>query len=50
MPIFEEKMKIQNILENEKKANLYIRFNISFPQFIDPESKDEIIRLLDLEN
>ena len=50
MPIFEEGLKIQNILENEKRANLYIRFNITFPQFIDPESKDEITRLLDLES
>ncbi len=50
MPIFEEKMKIQNILENEKRANLFIRFNINFPQFIDPESKNEITRLLDLKS
>jgi len=50
MPIYEESLKIQNILESEKRANLYIRFNISFPQFIDPESKDEITRLLDLDN
>ena len=50
MPIFFDNNKLQNILNKEKKGDLYIKFNIIFPKFIDPQGKEEIIRLLDIEN
>lgn len=47
MPIFNKDEVIQHLLFKEKKGDLYIKFEISFPKFIDPEKKEEISRLLD---
>lgn len=45
MPIYFKDKSIKNLTSNEK-GNLYIKFDISFPEFIDPIKKEEIIRLL----
>jgi DnaJ-class molecular chaperone len=34
MPIFNKEDPLQNILFKEKKGDLYIKFDISFPKFI----------------
>ncbi len=47
MPIYNKEDPIQNLLFKEKKGDLYIKFEITFPKFIDPEKKEEITRLLD---
>ncbi len=47
MPIYNKDDLIQNLLFKEKRGDLYIKFDISFPKFIDPEKKEEITRLLD---
>jgi DnaJ-class molecular chaperone len=47
MPIFNKEDPVQNILFKEKRGDLYIKFDIVFPKFIEPEKKEEIIRLLD---
>ena len=47
MPIFNKDNPLQNILFKEKKGDLFIKFDIIFPKFIDPEKKEEIIRLLE---
>ncbi len=49
MPIYNKDDKIQNLLFKEKKGVLYIKFDILFPSFIDPQKKEEITRLLDEE-
>lgn len=46
MPIHNKNDPLQNLLFKEKKGDLYIKFEISFPKFIDPEKKEEIVRLL----
>jgi DnaJ family protein B protein 4 len=47
MPIFDKANPLNNVLFKEKKGDLYIKFEIYFPKFIDPEKKEEIIRLLE---
>jgi DnaJ-class molecular chaperone len=47
MPIFDKANPLNNVLFKEKKGDLYIKFDIYFPKFIDPEKKEEIIRLLE---
>lgn len=47
MPIYNKEELIQNLLFKEKKGDLYIKFEIIFPKFIDPVKKEEITRLLD---
>ena len=47
MPIYDKSDPLHNLLFKEKKGDLYIKFDISFPKFIDPEKKEEITRLLD---
>jgi len=48
MPIYDD--NVLNGLEREKSGDLYIQFNIIFPKYIKPEIKDEIIKVLDLNN
>ncbi len=47
MPIYSKEDTIQNLLYKEKRGDLYIKFDIVFPKFIDPEKKEDITRLLD---
>jgi DnaJ-class molecular chaperone len=47
MPIFDKANPLNNVLFKEKKGDLFIKFDIHFPKFIDPEKKEEIIRLLE---
>lgn len=47
MPIFNKEDPIQSLLSKEKKGDLFIKFEINFPKFIDPVKKEEIIRLLE---
>jgi len=44
MPIYNANKKI---LEEIQKGHLLIHFDIIFPRFIEPENKEEIIKLLD---
>ena len=44
MPIFENEMNVRDL--NVKKGDLFIKFNIVFPEVIDPEKKERIIKLL----
>ena len=46
MPVFDE--KLLNGIERERKGDLFIQFNIIFPKYINPDIKDEIIKVLDL--
>jgi hypothetical protein len=46
MPIYSKEDPIHNLLFKEKKGDLYIKFEICFPKFIDPVKKEEITRLL----
>jgi DnaJ-class molecular chaperone len=47
MPIFDKANPLNNVLFKEKKGDIFIKFDIYFPKFIDPEKKEEIIRLLE---
>lgn len=47
MPIHNKTDLVQNILYKEKRGDLFIKFDISFPKFLDPEKKEEITRLLE---
>jgi DnaJ-class molecular chaperone len=47
MPIYNKENPLENLLFKEKKGDLYIKFEIVFPKFIDPEKKEEITRLLE---
>lgn len=48
MPILSECSSINNI--NKRKGDLYIKFNIIFPEHIDPEKKQEITELLEAQS
>ena len=45
MPIFLKEISVRDL--NTKKGDLYIKFHIIFPEYIDPAKKQEITRLLD---
>jgi len=47
MTIYDKEDPIKSLLFREKKGDLYLKFNIIFPKFIDPEKKEEIINLLE---
>ena len=47
MPIYQKELSVRDL--NIKKGNLYIKFDIKFPEYIHPEKKEEIIKLLDEE-
>ena len=47
MPIFKDEMDVRDL--NIKKGDLYIKFHIIFPEYIDPVRKMEISKLLDNE-
>jgi DnaJ family protein B protein 13 len=48
MPIFEKELSVRDL--NIKKGDLYIKFDIKFPEYIDPLKKMEITSLLENEN
>ena len=45
MPVFQKEMSVRDL--NAKKGDLYIKFHIIFPEYIDPVKKQEITKLLD---
>lgn len=47
MPIYDENLTAKNV--NVKKGDLYIKFNIIFPEFIDQAKKKRITQLLEPE-
>ena len=47
MPIFENETNVRDL--NAKKGDLYIKFDIKFPEYIDPVKKIEITNLLERE-
>jgi DnaJ-class molecular chaperone len=47
MPIFDKEKPLDNLLFKERKGDMYIKFDIKFPSFIDPIKKEEITRLLE---
>ena len=48
MPIFQKELSVRDL--NIKKGDLYIKFDIKFPEYIDPVKKMEITSLLESEN
>jgi len=47
MPVFDREKPLENLLFKERKGDMYIKFDIKFPSFIDPIKKEEITRLLE---
>ncbi|MCQ2818518.1 MAG: DnaJ domain-containing protein [archaeon] len=47
MPIYSKEIDVNDL--SVKKGDLYIKFNIIFPEFIDPDKKEKIIKLLETE-
>ena len=47
MPIFQNEMNVRDL--NIRKGDLYIKFDIKFPEYIDPAKKIEITSLLERE-
>ena len=47
MPIFQNEMNVRDL--NIRKGDLYIKFDIKFPEYIDPTKKIEITSLLERE-
>ena len=47
MPIFQSDINTRDL--NDKKGDLYIKFDIQFPEYIDPNKKMEITNLLESE-
>ena len=45
MPVFQKEISIRDL--TTKKGDLYIKFHIIFPEYIDPVKKQEITKLLD---
>jgi hypothetical protein len=44
MPIFRKEISINDM--KVKKGDLFIKFNILFPEIISPERKEKIIKLV----
>ena len=45
MPIYQKDISVRDL--SEKRGDLYIKFHIIFPEYIEPSKKQEIIKLLD---
>ena len=45
MPIFQKEISVKDLIT--KKGDLYIKFHIIFPEYINPTKKKEITKLLD---
>ena len=50
MPIYNNNEPLQNLLFEEKKGNLLIKFDIIFPKFLQADKKIEIIRIIHNDN
>lgn len=50
MPVCEMDNKVESVVFEKKKGNLYLRFNIVFPVYINAKRKERIIDLLEGEN
>ena len=48
MPIYQKDLNVRDL--NVKKGDLYIKFDIKFPEYIDPAKKMEITNLLENED
>ena len=48
MPIFKKEIDVRDLTTS--KGNLYIKFDIKFPEYIEPEKKMEITNLLENQN
>lgn len=48
MPIYAKDIDVNDL--TTKKGDLYIKFNIVFPDFIEPEKKAKIVKLLETED
>ena len=48
MPIYQKEISVRDL--NDKKGDLYIKFDIKFPEYIDPVKKMEITTLLENED
>ena len=46
MPFCDMDNYVDNYVWDGKKGDLFIKFDIEFPEYIEPEKKDEIISLL----
>ena len=44
MPLYKNDTDVRDL--SVKKGDLFIKFDIEFPEYIEPEKKEEIIRLL----
>ena len=47
MPIINEEYPIESIALDNKKGDLFIKFDIQFPDYINDKKKQRIIELLD---
>ena len=47
MPIIEQENPIESITLDNKKGDLYIKFDIQFPDYINDKKKQKIIELLE---
>jgi DnaJ family protein B protein 13 len=47
MPIYQKEISVRDL--TVKKGDLYIKFHIKFPEYIEPSKKQEITKLLDEE-
>lgn len=47
MPIYNKEDPLQNLVDKEKKGDLFVKFDIIFPKFIEPTKKEEITNLLE---
>jgi DnaJ-class molecular chaperone len=47
MPVYTKEVDVNDM--KQKKGDLYIKFDIAFPEYIEPEKKEEIVKLLESE-
>jgi DnaJ-class molecular chaperone len=46
MPICDNENQVESLVFDNKKGDLYIIFNIKFPDYINSKKKEKIIKLL----
>ena len=46
MPVYDKETNLEDYLINNKRGDLYIKFNIVFPDYINGKKKERIIQLL----
>ena len=46
MPICDNENQVESLVFDNKKGDLYIVFNIKFPDYINSKKKEKIIKLL----